>query len=168
MPWIFFRLPDTIGPQHVQRATATCSSTHMGSLHALRAYNCKRFLHHVSHTRHFTYWLSSSPNPSLPSSPQPHENTTPSLVTTATWALPQLTDVTSKLNSASINFGFDELDQSPCPRQPCSPRPQVITMPLSVTNTVNLPPQHTLWTKTKHVHKLESKCLLTGRLFPFG
>ena len=101
------------------------------------------------HARLSTHWLSSSPNPNRPSSPQPHENTTPSLVTTATWELPQLTEVTSKLNSVSINFGFDELDQSPWPRQPCSPRPQVMTMPLSVTNTVYLPPQQTLWMKTK-------------------
>ena len=93
---------------------------------------------------HLTYRFSSSPNPNLPSPPEPQENTTPSLVTTATWAEPQLTDDTSKLNKASINFGLVELIQSPCPRQPKSPRPQVITIPLSVTNTVKLSPQQTL------------------------
>lgn len=91
-----------------------------------------------------THWLSSSPCPSRPSLPQPHVNTTPSLVTTATWAGPQLTHVTSKLSNASISLGLDELDQSPCPKHPCSPIPQVMTMPLSVTNTVKSPPQHTL------------------------
>ena len=57
------------------------------------------------------------------------------------------------LRRASMSLGFDVDAQSPWPRQPDTPSPHVITIPLSLAKMLNPSPQHALKNITASVDK---------------
>ena len=58
-------------------------------------------------------------------------------------------EVRTHLSRASMRRGREHDDQSPWARHPAEPSPHVITMPLSLTNTLNPSPQHALKRQTR-------------------